>query len=139
MMFATHLAVSLTAILILPQMQNYLAAFMLGALLPDIDSTKSLLGSRLKIFGWLFEHRGLFHSITMLLVLALPLYLVVPQAGLAFAAGYLIHLALDALTREGIMPFYPVGLRVRGFIRTGSIAEYIIFGLSIMTGFLLLE
>jgi membrane-bound metal-dependent hydrolase YbcI (DUF457 family) len=46
---------------------------------------------------------------------------------LPFAFGYFIHILLDGITIQGIMPFYPYKIKMRGIIRTGSIIEDILF------------
>jgi inner membrane protein len=130
MMFLTHLAVSLVAAVFFFNELSIpaLAALMLGSLLPDIDSTKSFLGSKLLIIGFIFRHRGIFHSLIAIISLgALSYYLMGIQVTLAFLAGYAIHLLLDMLTHEGITPFFPFEFRMKGFFQTGGIVDYLIF------------
>lgn len=129
-MFLTHLAVSLVAAVILFNEMSIpaLVALMLGSLLPDIDSTKSFLGSKLLIIGFIFRHRGIFHSLIAILGLgALAYYFLSAEIALAFLAGYAIHLLLDMLTHEGITPFFPFEFRLKGFFSTGGIVDYLIF------------
>jgi inner membrane protein len=113
-----------------------------AALLPDMDHTSSFLGRRLKpfsiIFRFLFRHRGLLHSFlpAFLLYGALALTTTTEIASAAFI-GYASHLILDALTPQGVRPFWPLKYRIRGPIRTKSIGEKVLFTL-LVTGALLL-
>ncbi|MBS3106310.1 metal-dependent hydrolase [Candidatus Woesearchaeota archaeon] len=99
------------------------------SLLPDIDEPSSFLGRRLpflsKPFRFFFGHRQLFHS----LLLLFPVFLflaIFPMAAIAFLCGALSHLFLDALTKEGIQPLYPLKWKLNGMFKTGGIAEHVI-------------
>ena len=144
MMFRTHVAFGFLVGLFLLQMWSpnnqilFMIMVLLGSALPDIDHPESKVGKRVKIIGFLFEHRGFFHSIFA----ALILYLVLLSFS-SFAAysvyitglvmGYLSHILIDAITKEGIMPFHPLSrFRLNGFIRTGKVLEYIILVLLIL-------
>jgi len=101
--------------------------FIVGTLFPDIDEVHSFFGKRVKIIGFLFDHRGFFHSIFSLLTFSYLIYgLVSLQASLYFAAGYLLHLFEDSLTKQGIYPFL-MWINLKGPIRVGSLAEIIIY------------
>ncbi len=134
-MFKTHLAFGFLAALFSLQYLNpgnqvlFFILVMIGACLPDIDHPKSKLGKYFKPIGWLFEHRGFFHSIFMLVILSLAvLYFFNWFYTSAIAIGFLSHLISDAITIQGIMPFHPLSrFRLRGFIETNSIFETIIF------------
>lgn len=97
---------------------------MFGSLFPDIDSPKSILGRYVKPIGWIFKHRGLLHSV---LPLAAIYFLVNHFFGFnyafAFAAGFISHILLDIITREGLHIF-PLGLHIRGPVRVGGFLEY---------------
>lgn len=99
------------------------------ALLPDIDMVKSKLGRKLQplssVLAVLFRHRGFLHSILFAaLVYFGTRYLFSQAIAAAAAIGYSSHLLLDMATRDGIKPFVPLSrLRLRGFVRTGSIFE----------------
>jgi len=132
MMFRTHLAISLIiAMTILPKFSLdrpiLLFFFLLGAFLPDIDSAASFIGKRLKIVGWLFSHRGIFHSLLMLIPLTLMIAVFNFLAGVAFAIGYGSHLLIDMLNLSGVRLFYPLKFRIRGFIKTDGLGEKVIF------------
>jgi len=89
-----------------------------GALLPEIDTPHSLLGSftlplseRIRA-RW--GHRTLTHSLLGLLILAaltIPLALWQFRSWLALLLGFLSHLLLDMGTREGVRLLWPKGGR----------------------------
>src|SRR3989344_3001056 len=132
MLFLTHLLFGMLASLVFTDYFPYerlafvpIAAFF--AVFPDIDTMKSKISRRLPVFGFvswlLFGHRGLFHS---LLFPAMAYILVLPFSDLAATAivlGYISHLAADALTPKGIAFFYPIPVKVKGPIKTGSLLE----------------
>lgn len=133
-MFRTHLAFSLMiASVVFPYFQidtgPFLAVFILGTLVPDIDSARSLIGQSFPFIGWIFRHRGLFHSFLTLALLSSALGILLQDIAFAsaFALGYLSHLVLDMLNHQGIRPFYPLMYRIKGPIRTGSVFENGIF------------
>ena len=106
----------------------FLALFF--SLFPDIDESKSKIGRENKILSktinFFFGHRGIFHTIwiPVLLFLILLLFNVKVIIGIAILIGYISHLFLDAITKQGIKPFYPIyNKRISGFIRTNSIIE----------------
>jgi len=133
-MFKTHVAFGfLAGIVALPYLHIsnqilFISLVMLGALLPDIDHPKSKIGSKFKVIGFLFEHRGFFHSFFVIPLAALIIYYFTHSYTyiLPLCIGYISHLISDAVTKEGIMPFHPLTrLRLRGFIRTGGALEHI--------------
>jgi len=145
MMFKTHIVVSLlVALLVFPLFSLnkgiFLLIFLFAALLPDIDTPSSFIGRRVKIIGWIFRHRGLFHSVFMLVALAALVYVLSYNRlyAIVFALGYLTHLIADMFTYEGIMPLYPLRLRIKGFIKTNSLSEKIIFVVCLVAGFVML-
>jgi len=145
MMFKTHLVVSLVvALLVLPHFgldsSLYLAVFLFASVLPDIDTPTSKIGRKLKLVGWIFAHRGIFHSFLMLFALSIVAWMIAPLIGLAFFLGYATHLLTDMLNHQGIMPLFPMTKpRIRGFIKTNSITENIIFAACLILGFVLLR
>jgi inner membrane protein len=90
----------------------------LGALLPDVDTPTSPIGRLCRpLAGWLERrvgHRTLTHSLLGLALASLP---VLPLARvdwqwpLAFAAGYLSHLLVDAANPPGVPLVYPSPVR----------------------------
>lgn len=140
MMYYTHLAFGLLLSLIYIEFFNpgiqaiFLFVVLFFSLFPDIDESKSKIGRENKILSktinFFFGHRGIFHTvwIPVLLFLILILFDVKIIIGIAVLIGYLSHLFLDAMTRHGIRPFYPIyNQNISGFIKTNSIFEKIFF------------
>jgi inner membrane protein len=138
MMFRTHIAIGFLAGLFLIQAWNpanqllFMFLVLLGSALPDIDHPDSKIGSKVKVIGFLFEHRGFFHSLfaALLVFLVLVYYSAGMHYGIyiyGLTVGYILHILSDSITKEGIMPFHPISkFRLNGFIRTGRGTEYII-------------
>ncbi len=139
MMYYTHLAFGLLVSLLSLNFFNikYKLLFALIALffsiLPDIDVSKSKIGRKnriiSKIIGFVFGHRGIFHSVYIPLILLFIFYNNINnEIGIAILLGYFSHLAADALTKQGIRPFYPlINMRINGFFKTNSLLEKIFF------------
>ena len=110
----------------------------IGALLPDIDHPKSKLGNKIPktshFFHFVFGHRGFFHSLFFVVILSgILLVLFGNMISFPFMIGMLSHLFSDCLSTEGINLIYPFHqLSVKGFIETGSIAEFIVFFLAVI-------
>jgi len=141
MMFKTHVAFGfLAGILTIDYLSPanqilFISLVMLGAILPDIDHPNSKIGSKFKIIGFLFEHRGFFHSFLMIPLISVLIFYFTRSYTLIMplGIGYGSHLISDAVTKEGIMPLHPLTkIRIRGFIRTGGALEYILFFLIII-------
>lgn len=117
------------------------AAAALGALLPDIDHPKSIIGRRAGLVGGVVRlgvaHRGALHSglaaaLVFLGASALPADLRV--FGVAFAGGYASHLVLDMMTGAGVPLFWPHKQRISLLpIRTGGLVEFV-FMLGLLVG-----
>lgn len=135
MMFYTHLAFallsSLVALRFLSVSNVYLFIIIacFTALVPDIDNRSSKLGSRFKIVSWVFDHRGILHTIfPPVLLFLLFNYLGYNIIALAILVGYSSHILIDALTIEGINFLHPFSsFRISGFVRTGKLMEIILF------------
>ncbi|MBU3940924.1 MAG: metal-dependent hydrolase [Nanoarchaeota archaeon] len=102
-----------------------------ASLVPDIDTTKSKLGRKVKPLSWffnvLFGHRKLFHGLFFAAGLSFLIYLYSFELALAFFVGYLSHLVIDSFNFAGIRWFYPAKFKIKGFIKTGSFLEHILF------------
>lgn len=149
MMFKTHLAVgALAGILLLKYLMPSHAAlfsliFLFSAILPDIDTTKSVIGRRLWPFSAILtlfvRHRGFLHTVWVPSIVFLSActtdYAIL---GSAFALGYLTHIAADAMTEEGVSFFQPLWKRhFRGFIKTGGKLEHaLLFAVCVSLGIL---
>ncbi|MFP4424332.1 MAG: metal-dependent hydrolase [Candidatus Woesearchaeota archaeon] len=134
----TALLIALTFGFTLPQA----LVALLASLLPDIDTAESKLGRRTKYLSWLLkfglEHRGPIHSFLFMIICAAILQLYIPAFVLPFILGYTSHLILDSLNYKGTRPFWPLGYRIKGFIKNGSIMEYTLL-ITIITVFLILH
>lgn len=133
MMFRTHLAIALLAVLlILPSVSAkliFVPVALIAALMPDLDTSNSKIGQN-KIFGVLgvfSKHRGLFHSLTFCLIISALFAIFIPVMAFAFFLGYSVHLFCDSFTYEGIRPFWPSKKSSFGIVRTGGKIEKGIF------------
>ena len=137
-MFRTHLIFSfLIGLLIITSfnIQNkiiFIVILLIASIIPDIDSYKSKIGKKIKPLSFLINiflgHRGIFHSLFLLIPISVFIAIINPEIAAAFFIGYLSHLVLDSLTSEGVMFFYPFSKkRTKGFIRTGSLFENMLF------------
>ena len=138
MMYYTHLAfgflVSLLSIEIF-NIQNklfFILIVVFFSIFPDIDERKSKIGKKYKfiltIINFIFGHRGFFHSIYIPLALYFIFYYINNEVAIAVLVGYFSHLFMDALTKNGIRPLYPIiNKKINGFIKTNSILEKILF------------
>jgi len=131
MMLRTHLAISALAILLfLPHLSSiycliFIPVVLIATALPDIDSGFSTVG-RMKagrIVQFFVRHRGLFHSFSFCIAIALLFAFFVPILALPFFLGYGLHLFADSFTLEGIKPFWPWKLESKWHFRTGSYHE----------------
>ncbi len=138
MMYYTHLAFGLLVSLFtinLFDINNelfFVLIVIFFSIFPDIDERKSKIGKKYKktsaIINFIFGHRRFFHSIYIPLILYLAIYNINNEMGIAILAGYFSHLFMDALTKNGIRPLYPIiNKRINGFIKTNSIIEKIFF------------
>ncbi len=124
-------------------------AFVVGSLLPDIDSPTSILGRLLPSLP--LEHRGITHTIWAAGVLGLVWFATWAASGTwacVFQAllgglflGYVGHLFWDSFSRAGVAWLYPVtgyatfgsGARVKRrhyvwLYRTGQLSETVVVG-----------
>ena len=109
---------------------------LIGTFLIDVDSKKSRFGKKwyLRPLQWVVSHRGIFHTLFFVLVLAGIIYFFNRSAGFGFLLGGVLHLFLDLLTRQGVMLFWPLsGKRVKlFFLRSGGLIEEIFFVLLLL-------
>jgi len=139
MLLRTHLVIAILLILLLFNQINskilFIIFFLLATYFPDIDTKSSKPGKNilLRPLQLFLSHRGMFHSFIFLSVLSALIYLFSKEAGIAFFLGYLLHLALDALTPNGIKFFWPLSsFKIKFFIKSGSIIEEVIFVLVLL-------
>jgi len=97
---------------------------------PDIDHLNSKISRHFKPFAivttFFFSHRGFIHSLLPAFALYVILIKVDSLIATAVLVGYVSHLLLDATTTRGIRPFYPLKIKVAGFIKTNSFVEKIV-------------
>lgn len=91
----------------------------IGALLPDLDQPNSTLGQLVPtvsgIIKRVFGHRGISHSLLMLLFLTTCAFAFSDMLGGAIAPlcwGYASHLLGDYMTKSGIPFFWPITKKV---------------------------
>lgn len=105
---------------------SWLALFtiVVFSLLPDIDEKNSLLGRYFPV-AYFFKHRGFFHSIFFLSCCLILLVIFAPQLLLYATTGFISHVLLDALTKQGVT-IWPFG-RIRGPFRSGGKTDFLLF------------
>lgn len=133
MLIRTHLIIALFfSLLVLNFFENkflFLVVVLISTFIPDIDSRFSKLG-KLKIMRplqFFAGHRKIFHSFIFLGLISYPLFFINKIIFYGFVLGYGIHLFSDCFTVRGINLFYPFEYKIKGFVRTGSLIETIIF------------
>lgn len=133
MMFYTHvtfaLFLGLLMIKIVPVQTNniiLLAVIIFFSILPDLDCEHSFLGKKLNPISFLFKHRGFFHSIIFMVMIAIIVFLITKNSyyTLGVMIGFGSHLLLDGMTKSGIIPFWPSKLKIKGKLRTGGIIDW---------------
>jgi inner membrane protein len=142
MRYYTHLAFSfLVGILLIEYLSIsnqilFIALFMGFSLLPDIDKVQSKVSEKIKVVSFVIRfflgHRGLMHSIWVPLIFYLTLFGFSMNIAIAISFGYLSHLLLDGLTPSGVKLLWPMKKKLKGFVRTGSLMEYLLFVLLII-------
>lgn len=105
----------------------YILIAVFSGLLPDVDHAKSYMGRKVKIIGWLFKHRGFFHSLLFGIIIIIIGFKIIPTYKWALIGGYASHLILDALTHQGEQFLWPTKIKLKGLIKTGGIIEIVIF------------
>ncbi|MCR3759735.1 metal-dependent hydrolase [Clostridium felsineum] len=81
------------------------------------------------IFSKFTKHRSFTHSILGLFIFTLGFYLIVGNAALYFAVGFVSHMLADTLTNSGIGVFYPIKTKIAlKLVHTGSMIDHFIGG-----------
>ncbi|MCH8003535.1 MAG: metal-dependent hydrolase [Nanoarchaeota archaeon] len=138
MMYYTHLAFGFLVSLLSIEFFNiqnkliFILIVVFFSIFPDIDERKSKIGRKNKtlstIINFIFGHRGFFHSIYIPLIFYFIFYYINNEIGIAILVGYFSHLFMDAITKNGIRPLYPIiNKKINGPIKTNSILEKILF------------
>jgi len=132
-MYRTHLVFALfLGLIFFPYMQDkifFIPVLLLSSMLPDIDCMHSKLGKHWiwRPLQWCIKHRGVFHSFTLCLLAALLISFTFPVIAFPFFLGYASHLFGDAMTNEGIRPWWPTKKELKGFFKTGGKVEKVVF------------
>lgn len=110
---------------------------------PDIDLPHSKIGKKHKILSsllnFIFGHRGFLHALYVPIILFFIIDLINYEFALATFIGYVSHLFLDALTKAGIKPLYPLlNIKINGPLKTNTFFEKIIFFVMIVCNVLLI-
>ncbi|MBR9699290.1 metal-dependent hydrolase [Candidatus Woesearchaeota archaeon] len=148
MLFYTHLVFSILIGIVSLRYFSFqsnilfFASLILFTAFVDIDEPKSKAGKKIGMLSsflkLIFGHRTFFHSIWFVLAGYILLsFLPYQEVAFGFLFGTASHLILDALTKKGIRPFWPLGFKAKGFVKTGGILEKIFFFL-IVVGIILL-
>jgi len=101
----------------------FFSGLLLGSIFPDIDSKTSILGRKFKFLNQFMKHRGIFHSLFMLVLLYFILIIFSKRFALGFAIGFIFHLLLDIITKEGLNTLF-FG-KIKGPIKVGGWQENI--------------
>ncbi len=133
MLSRTHFVMSLLAGLVLMKSVSNPALFLVivvvSSFIPDIDSYSSKIGKKFssRVITAFTKHRGVIHSLFFLVLIGVILKFYSPLISLGFIIGYGIHLFGDLLTKQGLRIFYPFKFKIKGFIKTGGVAENSLF------------
>lgn len=145
MLCRTHLAFGLLVGLVALNYINltyvdkfiFVSLVIFASMLPDLDHPDSKLSNKIpvipKIISMVSKHRGIFHSIFFALLLSGAVYYFFGFSyGIALFIGYMSHLIIDGLTKQGINFLHPIGrLHMAGFVETGTIGEMIVLAVLI--------
>lgn len=151
MLFRTHIVFSLLIYFLLNFVLDIpfwaLGFILLSTAFVDIDSRNSKFGNKwyFRPLQWLTRHRGVIHSLFAAVFLSLIVgFLLSPLggplmsefwglwAGFGFFVGYVSHLFIDCFTKSGIALFWPFKFKIKGFVKSGSWVEDVIFVLLIL-------
>ena len=133
MMFKTHLAIGIFAVILFwPLVSNpfsFALVAIIASVIPDIDTAVSKVGRNIpaKIIQVFTTHRGMVHSLTFCAIVSLILSIFLPKLAFGFFLGFGIHLLIDSFTKMGITPFWPYSKIAKGVIPTNGILEKGIF------------
>ena len=144
MLFHTHLMFGIVSFILFSPLFSggnevlFLVLVLFGSILPDIDDGHSKIKKASGVLGsvvsFLFKHRGILHSLVIVVVLFVVIGLWNSYYAWALCIGYLSHLLSDGLTPMGVQCLYPFSsFKLRGPIKVGGIGEWVVlFGLIIL-------
>ena len=110
----------------------FLTITTISSIIPDIDIATSFISRKTRTatyaISYFFKHRGIIHSILVPIVIFAVIYTINTQIASAILIGYVSHIMIDSLTKTGVQPFLPVtNYRIKGIMRTGGLADFMIF------------
>ena len=134
MLFYTHISFAVLVGIVLSDYIDisnkfiFFTLILLFSPLADIDQANSKVGKNMgiisKLINFFFGHRNLFHSFTFVAIVYVIFHLFAGKIlSLPFLIAYSSHLFLDALTPQGIKPFYPLKYKWRAGIKTSGFLE----------------
>lgn len=137
MMLKTHVAFGFFLSLLIIKNINltnpllFMVITISAAIIPDIDHLSSFVSKKLELLSGVltlfFKHRGVLHSFFVIFIVSFLIYLKNQEVAIATLTGYSSHVILDALTKKGVRPFYPLKTKIKGFFKTNSLLENILF------------
>ena len=101
-----------------------------GVLIVDLDSKKSKVGNYFvfRPLQFFVKHRGFMHSLLFGFLLMVVFSMFSVNVAFGLIVGFLSHLFLDCLTKQGVMLFWPVSTkRIGFFIKSGGLVEDVLF------------
>lgn len=138
MLIKTHLVIAIFGLLLFVDFVSdpyiFILVGLISTFIPDLDSFNSKTGKRFisRVFMAFTKHRGIMHSLFFMLLIYFVLNYFWPVVALGFLIGYSIHLFADCLTKTSVQLFWPLKVKVRGFILTGGRIEsglFVLFGI----------
>lgn len=121
------------------QLTLIVLSFSFGTVLPDIDSEDSTIGKYIKPISRMIPHRTITHTLWAVLAIAGLAWSLESIYLFALALGYVVHIAEDSFSEQGIRWFYPIpGFRSKRWrfpfaYETGGVAESMMLLLAIVT------
>lgn len=92
-----------------------LTGLVVGSLLPDIDSKKSILGRYVPFLEGLIGHRTFTHTIWAVILMCVISYFSNLTIVWMIAFGYLLHVIQDSFSKQGVAWLYPFGKGYRSY------------------------
>lgn len=144
MLKRTHFVIGIfVVILFFPHVNNkliFVPTVLVASLLPNIDHFFTFINKKatIRTSQSFVKLRGVFHSLTLCILISIALALYFPVFAFPFFLGYSLHLLADSWTTDGIKPFWPFQELVRGRVIEGSSLEEGIFFVFVILDFVFL-
>lgn len=133
MLFKTHIAFSVFLILLLISFIDegliFIFSVLIGTIILDLDSPKSKYGKSIifRPLQFFVSHRGILHSLTFAIVVSVIVSIFFPVIGFGLFIGFLSHIFMDSLTKEGVRILWPLKFKTRFIIKTGGETDQVLF------------